>query len=128
MNEDIDEHEWLAQERAMSGELQSPGFAEGNARARSYRLIAHALRQPPPDNLPPHFAQRMSRIAAADDAPFESVLISVLVAALVICAIITVARFGSQWAFDARTSGWLLAFAGCLGASWLTEAWQRRAR
>jgi hypothetical protein len=125
MNENSEEREWSAQERAMRDEQLPHAFRQRDAREQSYRLIARALREPSPDSLPPDFARRVARVAA-DDAPFEAALMAVLVAALAICAAVLVARFESQWTPDAQTSGWLLAFAGCVGTSWLLEKWQRR--
>lgn len=127
MNENTEDLEWSAQERAMRDESDSPDLAGGDSRTRSYRLIARALCERVPDALPPHFARRVAaRAAVANDTPLESALIIVLVAALAICAMAFAVRFGNQWTPDAQTSGWMLAFAGCLGASWLLEKWQGR--
>jgi hypothetical protein len=123
------EREWLAQERARAGAQDLPVHGEHDVRARSYRQIARALREPPPVALSPDFARRLAaRAAARDAAPFESALIYVLVAAFAICAAVLVMRFGSRWVLEARANTWLLAFAACAGASWVMEKWPRRVR
>jgi len=129
MSQEIDEREWLAQQLAMSREHWAPGPEEGDARDWSYRMIARALRQRPAPGLPPKFAEHMAaRARAAGTTRFESFLLSVLVLVLAACAAAVLVRGGSSWTVDSRATGWMLAFAGCVGGSWLMEQWRRRAR
>jgi len=60
-----------------------------------------------------------------------------LTAALAVAASAVVAIYGSTWLPSfvtllppphAPATRWLLALAGCLGASWLLGLWQRHAR
>jgi len=131
------EREWLAQESAMRRERLHLDPAGDDARSRRYRLLARALREPLPGGLPTDFATHVAaRVAAAPASTtrFEFVLMTALATALVIAAGAVTAIYGSAWlpSFSAilpapRTpaSSWLLAFAGCLGASWLLGQWQR---
>ena len=132
------EREWLAQESAMRRERLHLDPAGDDARSRRYRLLARALREPLPDGLPADFAQQLAaRVAAppANTLRFESVLVIALVVTLVIAAAGVTVIYGSAWlpsfsailpAPQAPASRWLLAFAGCLGASWLLGQWQPR--
>ena len=130
------EREWLAQENALRRDRLNLDSAGDDERGRHYRLIAQALCEPPPDGLPADFAMRVARRAnAASSARFEFGLMIVLVIALVIAAGVVIVTHGGQWmpsfnailpARNAQASIWLLALAGCLGASWLMERWQRR--
>lgn len=138
------EREWLAQEGAMRRERLQLDPAGDDARSRRYRLLARALREPLPDALPADFAQQLAaRVAAAParrGAPgrsFESTLTLALAIALAVTAIVVVAIYGSTWLPSfvtllppphAPAIRWLLALAGCLGASWLLGLWQRHAR
>jgi hypothetical protein len=86
--------------------------------------------------LPPDFAVRVAaRAAAASSARFEYVLMIVLVVALVVAAGAIIVIYGSEWtpsfsailpARNTQACVWLMALAGCLGASLLMERWQRR--
>lgn len=130
------EREWLAQESAMRRERLHLDSAGDDARERRYRLIARALREPPHEGLPADFAQRMAaRVAIAPAAAtrFEFVLTIALAVALLTAAGVVTAIYGSAWlpsfsallpAPRAPANGWLLAFAGCLGASWLLARWK----
>ena len=136
------EREWLAQERAMRRERLQLDPAGDDARGRRYRAVARALREPLAGALPADFAQRMAGLVAAAQvrrAPsgtrFEFALTLVLGATLTLAAAVVTAIYGSAWlpsfsailpAPHAPASGWLLALAGCLGASWLLGLWQRR--
>jgi negative regulator of sigma E activity len=136
MNDKTDQ-EWRAQELALRHERQ-PAAAGHDSRARAYQLIVRALRVPSTDTLPQDFAARVARrAAAAYSSRFETVLMIVLMVALGICTATIVARFGHEWvakfdpvfaAADGKSGGWLLVLAGCLGASWLLDKRQRRAR
>jgi hypothetical protein len=130
------EREWLEQENTLRRERLNLDPAGDDARGRRYRPIAQALREPLPDGLPADFAMRVAaRAAATPSARFEYALMIVLVAALVVAAGVIIMTYGSEWTrpFDAilaapntRANIWLMALAGCLGASWLMERWQRR--
>ncbi len=133
------EREWLIQERAMRRERLHLDATGDDVRTRRYRLLARALRQPPPDGLPADFAQRVAARVAAAPASFrvESLLMTSLAIALGVAAFIVIDVYGSQWlpSFSAvlpapsgPAGSWLLAFAGCIGASWLLGQWQRHGR
>ena len=133
------EREWLIQERAMRRERLHLDAAGDDARTRRYRLLARALRQPPPDGLPADFAQRVAARVTAAPATFrfESVLTTSLAIALGVAALVGIGIYGSQWLPSFRAmlpaprgpaGSWLLAFAGCVGASWLLGQWQRHGR
>lgn len=138
------EREWLAQERAMRRERLRLDPAGDDARGRRYRLLARALREPLPDALPADFAQQMARRVAAvptrraaSGTAFEFALTLALATALAVAAGVVVAMYGSAWLPSfvtilptphAPATRWLLALAGCLGASWLLGQWQRHAQ
>lgn len=138
------EREWLAQESAIRRERLQLDPAGDDARGRRYRLLARALREPLPDALPADFAQRLAaRVAAspdrrtASDTRFEFALMLVLAAALAVAAGAVTAIYGGAWlpsfatilpAPNAPATRWLLALAGCLGASWLLGQWQQHAQ
>lgn len=135
------EREWLAQERAMSRERLQLDPAGDDARSRRYRLLARALREPLPDALPADFARQMeARVAGAptrrtvSGGSFEATLALALAIVLAIAAAAVVTIYGSTWLppFAALLPGahapatrWMLALAGCLGASWLLGQSQR---
>jgi hypothetical protein len=137
------EREWLVQERAMQRERLQLDPAGDDARSRRYRLLARALREPLPDALPADFAQQLvARVAAAparrttSGARFESMLTLALATVLAVAAGVVVAIYGGAWLPSfvtllptphAPATRWLLALAGCLGASWLLGQWQRHA-
>jgi hypothetical protein len=111
MTHEIDEREWQAQE---SGRRREADAAE------SYRRMAQVLSEPPRGALPRDFAARMAaRAIEAEADGFERLLIGLLVVALGVSV---------AWYLPPFGSGWLPALAGCLGASWLFERWQTRAR
>jgi hypothetical protein len=129
------EREWLAQESAMRRERLHLDPAGDDARSRRYRLVARALSEPLPQDLPADFAACVAARAAAPPMPsprFESVLTSVLLGTLAIAAGVVTLIYGSAWLpwFDTvlptlhtQANCWLLALAGCLGASWLLGQW-----
>jgi hypothetical protein len=139
---DIDEREWQAQERALQAERLGLDPTGEDARVRRYRLLARTLRQPLPDTLPGDFASRVAARAAGPrtlalpvSARFESILLAVLAGLLVLCAGVVLTRAGQAWlpviratlpAADPQDLRWLLAFAGCLGLSWLLWQGPRR--
>jgi hypothetical protein len=132
---DTDEREWQAQQHALQAERLGLDSTDDDARVRRYRLLARTLRQPLPDTLPGDFASRVaaraaapSPLAARASARFESVLLAVLAGLLVVSAGVVLGRDGQTWlpairamvpVADPQDLRWLLAFAGCLGLSWL---------
>jgi hypothetical protein len=132
------ERDWLAQERALRRERLALGPAGDSERDRHYRLVARALRVPPSGELPADFAVRVAaRVTAAPAMSFENMLMVLLVGALAGAASYTLAAEGDAWArsfrailmaWDAPISPWLLVLASCVGATWLLERWQQRAR
>jgi hypothetical protein len=153
MNRDIDEHippfddaarerEWLAQEQAMRRERLHLDPAQDDPRTRRYRLLARALREPLQDSLPADFAQQVATQVNArpirqplTGARLELILMFVLGIIFVLAAGAVTMIYGSAWlpsisaalpAPDPSATRWLLAFAGCIGASWLLGTWQQR--
>ncbi len=150
MNHSIDDHipvfddpaserEWLAQERAMRRERLQLDPAGDDARGQRYRLLARALREPPADGLPADFAEQLAaRVAAsaarAADTGFERVLTLALGLSLLLGAIVVILLYGSTWlppilailpTPQPSAARWLLAFATCIGGSWLLGVWQQ---
>jgi hypothetical protein len=137
------EREWLAQESAMRRERLQLDPAGDDASSRRYRLLARTLREPLPDALPADFARQVAaRIApvparrVASDGSLESMLTLALGIALVVAAAAVAAIYGSTWlpsfvtllpSPHSAAIHWLLALAGCLGASWLVGQWQPHA-
>jgi hypothetical protein len=138
------EREWLAQENAMRRERLQLDPAGDDARSRRYRLLAQTLREPLPAALPADFARQLAtRVAARPDrraatgTRFEFALMLVLATVLAVAAGAVVAMYGDAWLPSfamllptphAPATRWLLALAGCLGASWLLGQWQRHAQ
>jgi hypothetical protein len=136
----ICEREWLAQEQAMRRERLHLDTASDDARMQRYRMLARALRKPQQESLPADFAQRVAARAAslparkaASVTRFEFLLMSALAIALVTAAVVVTVVYGSTWLPsigsalpepDPSAIRWLLAFAGCLGLSWLLAQWQ----
>ncbi|MDE2155362.1 MAG: hypothetical protein KGJ32_05625 [Xanthomonadaceae bacterium] len=155
MNHDIDlprfdsaarEREWRMQELASRRERLGLDPAGDDALVRRYRLLARALRQPLHDDLPGDFARRVAAMVAtpavrererAPGAGLESWLLMSLAIALALAAAVVTTLYGASWlpAFAAIVPAphrladrWLLAFAGCVGFSWLLGQWHRHAR
>lgn len=153
MNHDIDdtippfddpahEREWLAQEQAMRRERLQLDPARDDPRTRRYRLLAHALREPLQDSLPDDFARQVAAQANArplrqspGDTRLELLPMVVLGIVLVLAAGVVTLIYGSTWLPSIRAAlpapgpsatRWLLAFAGCIGTSWLLGTWQQR--
>lgn len=138
------EREWLAQETAMRRERLQLDPIGDDARSRSYRLLARVLREPSGATLPADFAQQVARRAAvtpvrgtARGASFEVTLTLALATSMAAAAVAVVAIYGSAWlpsfitllpTSHAPATRWLLALAGCLGASWLLGQWQPHER
>ncbi|MGH8157110.1 MAG: hypothetical protein ACREPQ_03245 [Rhodanobacter sp.] len=153
MNHDIDDHipsfgdparerEWLAQEQAMRRERLHLDPAHDDPRMRRYRLLARALREPLQDTLPVDFARHVAAQVNAQPirqplagTRLELVLTFVLGIIFVLAAGTVTLIYGSAWlpsisaalpAPDPSATRWLLAFAGCIGTSWLLGTWQQR--
>ena len=134
------EREWLAQEHAMRRERLHLDTAGDDARMLRYRVLARALREAPQEDLPADFAQRVAAQAssvpvrgAASVTGFEFFLMSALAIVLVTATIVVTVLYGSTWLASISTAlpapdplavRWLLAFAGCMGSSWLLAQWQ----
>lgn len=134
------EREWLAQERALLCERLQGAPSSGDARIQSYRLLARALREPPPATLPADFAQVVAARATARpvqravaESRFEFVLTLVLGLVLIVAAGVVMTLYGTAWlpAFHAilpapetPAKGWLLALGSCIAASWLIGQWE----
>lgn len=143
MNHDIppfDDHaserEWQAQERAMRAERLGLDANRDDARVQRYRLITRALRQPPAEALPADFAQQMAAQVAphavSAETPrerrLEATLFTCVIGIFVIAGAATTVLYHLDWlstlrialpALDPQAIRWPLAFAGCLGLSWL---------
>lgn len=143
MNHDIpsfddtaSEREWLAQERAVRAERLGLDPNGDDARVQRYRLIARALRQPPAEALPDDFAQQVAALAMQASAPpetsrerrLEATTFACVTGIFVIAGVATIILYHQAWlptlrltlpALDPQTIRWPLAFAGCLGLSWL---------
>ena len=139
LDQRIDEHEWLAQERALREERAGAITADDDALLARYRQVARALRRPLPDALPADFARSVAlRVAAAHAAPdmrLEQLLLRALSLLLAVSAIAAMALYGGEWlrAFAAvlpslavgTALNWALALAACLGLSWSFERLRR---
>jgi len=141
---DANEREWEAQELGRQAEQLGLDPARDDSGVRLYRLLARALRQPPPVSLPEDFAKQVvARVAASPliSAPAnsrgESVLLAVLASILVVSAGVVLARGGPSWlpairaallATDSANIRWPLALVGCLGLSWMLWQGQRLGR
>jgi hypothetical protein len=138
------EREWQAQERAMRRERLHLDSAGDDARVQRYRMLARALRAAPQDSLPADFARRVATQATSvpagnvvADTRFEFVLIASIAIALIVAIVGVIALYGDAWlppisamlpAHGAVATRWLLAFAGCIGLSWLLAQWQPHGR
>ncbi len=122
------EREWTLQERAADIE---GGLAGAEAAPDSYRLIARALREPPPMDLPAGFARRVARRAeraALLDARWPQRWILVLVLVLSALAVAGVMLEGAGWlagllaalpSLPRLVNGWgLLLLLGIGAARW----------
>jgi hypothetical protein len=138
------EREWQAQEQAMRRERLHLDCASDDARVQRYRMLARALREAPQDGLPADFATRVAAQATSipagkvvPDIRFEFILMAAIAIALVIAVVAVVTLYGDDWlpsigavlpAPGALATRWLLAFAGCIGLSWVLARWQPHAR
>jgi hypothetical protein len=121
MNQDEEDGDWLAQERAME---------TGGPRG-SHALLARTLREPGPHGLPADFATRVAaRARAGTGVQLEYGLLIALFAGLVVTAGVEVLAHGETWSawlgtllpgWNAPSSVWLLTLIGCLAASWFFE-------
>lgn len=128
-----EEREWLAQERAMTGERLHQHAAAGDTRSGGYRLLSRALRTPPPSGLSADFAAQVSATIAlrTPTLAFERVLTITLVSLLLLSAATVTLIYGHAWWPSFKVllpappaSQWWLVLSSCLGFSWLIGAWQ----
>ncbi len=139
-NENVDEREWQAQERALrevrAGMRPHDETLRGDeALVARYRHVARALAVPPAPGLDAGFAAEVARLAvtrhAAPDTGFERGLLRALLLALALSSAVVVALYGVQWwrasaqLFGTDTLGWTIAVAACAALSWSLE-WMRR--
>jgi hypothetical protein len=136
------EREWQAQERALRAERLGLDPHGDDARVRRYRLLARALREPPTASLPADFASQVAARAARSararqlrGGSLETVLLAGLPGALVLTGGVALAMYAPSWlpavrlsvpTVDPQSLHWSLAFAGCLGLSWLLGALKPR--
>lgn len=131
--------EWRAQEEAARRERLQLDPAGDDARLRHYRQIARALREPLDAALPLDFAQQLAARVATAPAPgvdvrFERGLTLALGIVMALAAAVVTVLYGQAWlsplsaalpALQPQTGRWLVAFAICIGVSWLLGSWQR---
>jgi hypothetical protein len=132
---DDEAREWSAQERALAEERAGLPLDAGDPQLRGYRLVAHALAQPPQAQLPPGFASHVARLAAQSARPadtrLERNLLVMLAAAMALAALAATFAYGTQWlpSLDQGAVGqllaspWAWALAACLGLSRLSRHW-----
>ena len=122
MNTDTDEddareREWQAQERAFRQELRGDGAAPGDARVLRYRAVVRALREPPPVDLPAHFARDLARAigsgtpARAPESRFELGLALAAIAMFGLCLALV-------WNGDSPSAAALTTTIGALDTPW----------
>ena len=136
-DDERNEGEWLAQERALEQERRGAPGNEGTARERRYRVLARVLAEPPVRDLPSDFAATVARRAHALDAAqevreqrFERRLIAALWSVLALAVIGVAAMYGEELAAILRPGqasspssvAWLSVLLGAIGMSYL---WQR---
>ena len=150
MNSDHDDHlppfedparerEWQLQEEAARRQRLELDPRPDDARVQRYRMVARALRQPLPEQLPADFAAQVaSRVVASGATPdgrLESILVGVLALLMTASAAAVVVVYGSTWLPPFRAImpsphplavHWLAAFGACLGVTWLLGRWQSR--
>lgn len=135
------EREWRAQEEALRAERERADSAHDDARRRSYRAVARALREPLPDALPPDFAARLEQRVAqerADNAfasPFERIALGLMIAlfgiaigiAVAVSAAATLQPVGDALhaIMSLGSNRWLVALGACVA---LSGAMQRLTR
>ena len=135
-DDDPNEGEWQAQERALRQERLGAASDEGTPRERHYRLLARVLAEQPAENLLPDFAASMARQVAALDAAeearerqFERRLIVAMWSMLALAVIGVAIVYGNEIVTALRpgqTSSpaspqWLCVLLGCIGVSWLAQ-------
>lgn len=139
---DPNEHEWEAQELARQAERLGLDPARDDSRVRVYRLLARALYQPPPVDLPEDFAKQVAArvamprlVSESANSRVETVILAILVSILVVAAGVVLTRDGPSWlqairaallTTDSANIRWSLAFVGCIGLSWMLWQGQRR--
>lgn len=117
---DVEERDWLAQERALA-----PAGSD-----RRDALLAQALRTQPLASPPPDFAADTARLVASgravhgDDGRLERWLLNGLWSVLVLGALVVAGIYGGQWlalangSLGAGGTQWALAGAACVALSW----------
>lgn len=140
MPEDFDdsrqEHEWLAQERAMREERVGTDAPTEDPRVAQYRLLARALRHPPLDPVPFDFAAQVARAAttAMPSDHFETLLLRALVTLLALASIVVAVMYGAGWwpsfapmalAVSDTVVNWGLALLACTALTWLLDQVRR---
>lgn len=142
--DDIDEREWLAQERARLESRNGAATPSDDPMVARYRKLSHALRAPMADALPDTFAADVARLAQAGvvvqapvespEAAFELGLTRLFVGLFAVAAVVVAAMYGSQWLppilgllhLDSAVAvNWAMALAACVGATWATEQLRR---
>lgn len=109
------EREWALQERAVRAERLGLD-ARDDAKLQRYRAVAHALRQPLNEELPPDFASQVAKEVqrhATDTMRLELYLSWALLGVLAVVLLGWVVRYGSllqAW----LSNPWLVALVMCL--------------
>jgi hypothetical protein len=133
-DDEADEREWQAQERARAAERSGAPVGGDDAMASRYRTVARALGALPREALPADFARDVARRAEADRptrralaaepalGPFERALLAMLALLFAAVTVVAVVTLGlSQQIGDAvrgvgalLANRWLLALLACL--------------
>jgi anti-sigma factor RsiW len=123
-HDDANEREWALQEQALRAERLRLD-PRGNATLQRYRAVAHALRQPLDENLPPDFAAQVAaqvQHRSAVDMRLELWLSGVLLGLLGTAMLGLLIVFGHAWLELGRlamtahglSSPWLFALIACV--------------
>jgi anti-sigma factor RsiW len=123
-HDDAVEREWALQEQALRAERLGLD-PRGDATLQRYRAVAHALRQPLDENLPPDFAAQMAaqvQQPRAADMQLELWLSGVLLGLLGVAMLGLLIAFGHAWLALSRSamtthglsSPWLFALMVCV--------------
>lgn len=108
------EREWALQERAVRAERLGLDARDG-AKLQRYRAVAHALRQPLDEDLPPDFASQVAEQITrrlADDMRLELYLSWALLGMLAMALMGLVVRY-SGLVLTWLSNPWLVALAVC---------------
>lgn len=133
--------EWHAQEQALQRERAGDAHDDrDSARVRSYRVVTHALKQPPADLLPGNFAERVAALAERETTTasrLEDGLLATFMTSLVCGLIVLTMLDGKDWLHAIANvqlfaNPWVYALLGCLamsqGIAWLRPASRRHYR